>query len=619
MSRKKKQKIAKVDTTDELRIRAYRKEALNLLSVLSSKASNKIQNYSRQIDYDDVFEEYYADTEKGRSGRVLQPPYNPTKMKELMEECAPLPACRDAYSRNVAGYGFEVVPIEGVEGEESPEVKAERKTLQELIIDPNGEYSFGQMTKRLEEDYRTTGNSYMEVVRSVDGLPSLLYWADSERMRIAPIATNVTGSGSDPVDMEVTVVRGGVETTFTRKKQFRKYAMVSTFANTGEVKLRWFKEWGDKRPMNALTGEYATDDALIRNQERLDQGFPTEYEPANELIHRKYGTGVYGIPPWIATLLDAMGVSRASYVNFDLFENQGIPPLFLLISGGKLSADSWEDLLETLRKAKGTENFNRMTVLEIESDSDTLTPTGGNRDLIPKVDMKGTGDMRKEDAMFSNYTEKGNESIRAYGFRLPGLYVGKTSSEFNRATAEVARELTEEQVFVPERKEFDELFNMTITKALGLKNVLLKSKGPKIVNSDLIDKLITTLAEKGGLTINELIEVVNENFGTNFEPYEVAAGQEETHWANQPIAFLTNPEIAKLWLQATIAAAGGKTNEQESQEKQQADEAKAKALEKQPQLPVLPKVSKEDDSDKLYEVLVGIEKIGKGLIGEGCA
>ena len=77
------------------------------LQSTAKKSASAAAMYSRQIDYDSLFDSVGKD---GSNGVVtlLRPPYLPGKMYELYEQSSMLGACVGAYVDNVDGYGYDV-------------------------------------------------------------------------------------------------------------------------------------------------------------------------------------------------------------------------------------------------------------------------------------------------------------------------------------------------------------------------------------------------------------------------------------------------------------------------------------------------------------------------------
>lgn len=516
----------KTDTSerDARKRHGKRKQVQTLLREVRKQVKDELKKYSRQVDYDDVFREYYADTQTVNvQAVVLKPPYAPARMYELVEQCPVLAACIESYVHNIHGYGYEVVPIAGATGDLTPAEKKEAELVDEILSDPNGKDSFIKVCKQIQRDYRTTGNGYIEVVRNVAKQPTLFFWADAKRTRICPLPDEYT-------DVEVSVTRGSTEVKIPYQKKFRKYAMISVDAETGKRTIRWFKEYGDPRYLNAFTGDYADEVQMAEYQRNVQNGVSKPWIEATEIIHLKYGTGTYGNPQWIANLTEVLGMASANYINFDLFENQGIPPVIISIANGQLTEDSLDDLREMLEGTKGAEGFNRFLLLEVESTEESVTPQGGTKETPSKIEVTPMTEYRKEDAMFLKYLEKSEAAVRSYGFRLPNMFVGKTE-EINYATARVTRELTEDQVFIPERADFAEILNSTILRDNDIKAVKVQLRNPRVVSMEDLLKLLPELAKQGAFTLNELIDFVNRIFGVELEPYD-------EEWADLPLSMM---------------------------------------------------------------------------------
>jgi hypothetical protein len=100
------------------------------------------------------------------------------------------------------------------------------------------------------------------------------------------------------------------------------------------------------------------------------------------------------------------------------------------------------------------------------------------------------------------------------GFRLPPLFTGR-AADYNYATAVVAYMVAEEQVFQPERAEFDATMNSTIMKALGCTDILMKSNGITLKNVDSQIKGLTLAKDlSDGATF---VKEVNQISGTNLK------------------------------------------------------------------------------------------------------
>lgn len=469
------------------------------LQSIAKKSASEAAMYSRQIDYDSLFDSVGKD---GSNGVVtlLRPPYLPGKMYELYEQSSMLGACVGAYVDNVDGYGYDIKSKlsddDNIQVETNPSVIE----LKNFFDGPNDVESFKTIREKMRRDFEVTGNAYLEVIRDRMGKPVMLFWLDARRMRISCMR--------EPVTQKVELTRAGSKLEVEVEKRYRSYCMLAADGMSSGAKVRYFKQYGDQRVMDAKTGEFKDYPAVV----------------ASEVIHFKIGNDIYGIPRWIGALLSVMGSWKSNMVNYDLFENQGIPPMIISVAGGQLTDDSYADLVALLRKAKGSQNFNKLLVLEAESNGGTVD----GKDSVPHMDVMNMTEYRKEDAMFLSYMEYCNADVQNRGFRLPAMFVG-SSDDANYATAFIVRKTAEEQLFIPERTRFDEIINKTLVKDLGVEDLEFVSRGPVLQSTENIVQVLTLLVQSGVFTVNGLISFVNMQFGLDIALYE-------EDWADEPIA-----------------------------------------------------------------------------------
>lgn len=469
----------------------------NSIGSSQSKTIKKVV-YSRQLEPDDVFYGNYD-----RNG-LLVPPYSPAQLYSIYESSSILSPHIDAYVQNISGFD-NTFKYAGPEGEkESDEAKKEKEYLKNFFAKVNERQSFKTVRKQIRRDFEVLGYCFMEVTRSADGEIACLYSVKAKYIRLARI------DEENPQNITVNLYRGGKEKKITVRRRFRRYAQL--LPGAPDTSVRWFKEYGDPRDMDAKTGKFGSRENRVK-------------EKASELIHLRNSEAdeIYGLPRWIGNILGIMGVRNADYINYDLFDSQGIPPLAIMVSGGLLTQDSIDTLEALLKKAKGYQNFNRLLLIEAQSE-------GGIDDkLVPKVEMKSLTESRKEDAMFQNYITSVEEKVRM-DFRLPPLYLG-LSEEYTRSTVEMARIVAEEQVFEPERSYEDEVTNNTIMAETGAKYWKFKSGGPPLVTGEGLLKGFDSVARAGVLTLNQALDIANRAMNLDYEEIE-------EEWANYPIGIL---------------------------------------------------------------------------------
>lgn len=440
---------------------------------------------------------------------VLKPPYDPVKLYQIVENSSILPQCIDAMVLNADGFGHQFFYTGPSEKEDTPEVLGEKENLENFFKKVNEKESFKTVRKSIRKDIETTGNGYMEVIRSIDGSIGVLYHADARYIRLQK-------KQPKPTTIKAILYRKGSWRPVSISKRFRRYVMVTS---TSKKQYRWFKEYGDPRKMDADTGKYEG-----------EEGYKGT-DLASEILHFKIGNDTYGVPRWAGNIITAMGLHSSDFVNYDLFENQVVPPLAIMVSGGKLTNEAVEDIKQILLQKRGTENFNKVLLLEAVTEGDITDKTQA------KIELKELSSARKEDSMFTNYTDAGEHRIRG-SFRLPPLYLGRADT-YSKSTADSSKMVAEEQVFVPERELFDEIVNLTLMEEIQTKYHAFKSKGPRLITGEQIINGFTAFGKLGVFTINEGIRLANRTLGLDITLYKEP-------WANYPIAIVV--ELARLGL-----------------------------------------------------------------------
>jgi len=437
---------------------------------------------------------------------LLSPYYDPMKLYNMVENNSALSACIETMQANVDGFGHEFLFIGPKEKKFDDDVVKEKQALEAFFSRVNETQSFTTLRTELRYDLEVTGNAYIEVVRYPDKSIAALYRADTRFVR-ARIKQDKY------VNVKVTLPRGGKDRLTTIQKRFRKYAMlVPGYPNS----VRWFKEYGDPRKMCAVTGKY---------EDELKPGEKIQ-EEATEILHLKMGNGIYGVPRWIGLTSVILGLKSADFVNYDLFNNQVVPPLAVLVSNGTLTSDSIEDLTEAFKSKKGVENFHKVLILEA-----VPFQASGMEDVksTAKVELKEFSMARKDDAIFKQYIELSEKRIRSR-YRLPPLYLG-VAEEYSRSTSDTSKLVAEEQVFKPERNKFDELVNFTIMRELGAKYWKFSTVGPRMIEGNEVIDAFKKFADAGVLTINQGIRIVNHVLGLDATEYDQV-------WANYPFPII---------------------------------------------------------------------------------
>ncbi|MGW6151203.1 phage portal protein [Bacillus mycoides] len=435
------------------------------------------------------------EVEKNAINDIIQPPYEITRLQEIKENSTILGQCIDAYKRNIAGFGHEMKYKEE-DAEETPEMKVEWTLIdKEIIPFFSFEKPFKEILETVIDDKETTGNGYIEVIRNLEGKPT-------ELVNMLPQYMRVTRKDDRPQD--VTYIINGKEVK--RKKLFRRYVQQVGAIDT------YFKEYGDPRFLNKETGEFGTATFGDKN--------------ATEVIQMKIGNGPYGIPRWVSHVVHMVGARKAEELNLRYFKQGRHIPMAILLKNGVLSEDSEKELMDYVSTVEGEENQHKYLVLQVESAEEGIVG-----DTQPNVDieLKSLADILQNDALFLEYDEKSRQKVQS-AFRLPDVYVGYIR-DFNRATAESVREITEEQVFEPERNTLEFIINNVLLLPYGLKHVYVNLRKSEISNTEDMVKTIEVLADKGGLTLQDVRNLASNMLNKEFTDYDIPE-------ANQPVALV---------------------------------------------------------------------------------
>lgn len=422
-----------------------------------------------------------------------EPPIPIQSLREMVMHSTILPQCIRAYKDNIAGFGLGVKYIEDVQ-DETPEQTAEFTKLEGILDLLNMDMNTKEVFEDLIEGREEAGISYLEVMRNLEGEVNQIEYIKK------PETIKMTARLEPPVEVEY-FYKG---TSVKRPKKFRK------FKQEINGKVVYFKEFGDPRVMNKKNGNY-------------EENTPLD-ERANEIMDFTIGTDDYGCVRWSGQILTVDGSRRAENLNNNYFINGRHTPMAIVVSGGTLSDESFTKLQDYMNGIRGENGQHAFLVLEVE-DSDNKTAI--DADQQPKVEIKDLAAILQKDELFQDYIENGRKKTQS-AFRLPDLYTGYTT-EFNRATAQTAMEVTEEQVFQPERASLAWAINHRLLNGYQFKHVEAYFKAPNISNPDDLFKILTVAEKAGGVTPDMAHEIAMEATGKKSEPYD-------GDWGKTPLA-----------------------------------------------------------------------------------
>jgi PBSX family phage portal protein len=462
----------------------------------------------------------------------LEPPYQLLKLCWLHEQSNALRPNVDAYCTNIDGFGhrleaaldlttsdadarvaecmlLERMASSGLDPEAVPEPSAaevqerreaivrmariERARLEAFFGHCAMGQSFVRLRRSMRQDLEVTGNAYWEVLRAANGSIARLVAVSAHSMRLLPLDAEPT-EFEEP--LRISPISLGRMTTIRR---LRRYVQVL------DARRVHFKELGDPRVISRDTG------AVFESIEALKSLRPTD-APATEVLHFTIPStcSPYGVPRWIGNLLSVLGSREMEEVNHSYFQNKSVPPLALLVSGGKLAegmAGRVERFIE--ENIKGKANFHRILIVEAESQGATA-----NGDARARLELKPLTEAQQQDALFSEYDERNIDKVGS-AFRLPRLLRGD-SRDLNRSTAEAALRFAEDQVFAPEREDFDYVINDRLLAAMGIRFWRFRSQTPFTRDPERMTAMVEKLVRVGVLTPEEGRVLAGDIFNREF-------------------------------------------------------------------------------------------------------
>lgn len=485
---------------------------------------------------------------------AIEPPLDPLSLVRLNAMSSALRPLVDAMAANVHGFGFRFEPTIDLDAADAlsrvraamlieAEIKAESeirvgqrprietptdaevsKRLETLRVQMRREkaqlevffsncsrkVSFSRLCRKMQVDKETTGYGVVEVRRDRRGEVSRLTYGPSWTFR-------AMAQGA-PIEREVKVRATDVSyRTVKEFDAFRRYVQVF------EANVVYFKEFGDPRLMSASSGIYYQDEEAMRKAE------PTA-RAATELLWFSLDSPeseTYGAPRWSGCIPGVIGSREAAEVNLIFFRSKAIPPMVVLVSGGRLARGARERLQEVVEKElKGINNFHKILIIEAEPIMKVQGAGGLPTQDRVKIEFRPLTEAIFRDAGWLDYQNR-NRMELGQAFRLPPLLSGNTEN-LNRSTAQVAQQYSEQQVFVPERQDFEFDVDRTVLADLGISLWRFKLNGPKTTDAEQLVDYATRLVD-ATVTVNEARRFIGQAvFGQELAPLE-------TDWGDMPL------------------------------------------------------------------------------------
>jgi len=358
------------------------------------------------------------------SGEFIPPKYNPTIWAQAPAQNTRLSRCIRSFARNTVGLGWHIEPLHPVTpetpDEEKKSIKWQTEVLRKIFQFPNDKMPFTEISYLMKWDEEAVGNGYWEIVRNNSGKIIRIYHAPSITMRKRVMKG--AGVGNKPAIYGYVQIRGNQK--------------------------RYFKEFGDDRVMDATTGKWHDSDEPLPPEKRATEILHfLIYDPTSQY---------YGAPRYVPSSTAIAGNRQSALRNVTFFENDAVPRMALLVSGGRLTQDSMQQIEDFMRgKEKGGgDQVHRVMIVQVEPSK-----IGFQQQNKTMVDLRPLTVGVTEDASFQTYRAANDEEIREVFGLAPVFF---STENVNKASAAVSREITNEQEFEPDRLAKEYIINQTI-------------------------------------------------------------------------------------------------------------------------------------------------------------
>lgn len=470
---------------------------------------------------------------------ALAPRYEPWHCALLYEKSSALRPCVESYATNIDAFGFHLEPVIDLEKSDADDriraairqqrmhdadptpVSDEDVGAMRAIIQREAEIeefrlltffayccpdsSFVDLRQETRVELESTGNGYWEVVRDGAGCIQSFHRIDAVTMRLRPlqrehVVVDTPQKVSPIAYADVPVPR-----------RFRSYVQL-----LNGVDVCYFKQFGDPRVMSARTGRYYETVEELRREE-------TNAVVATEVIHHRIFSpiGPYGVPRWVGATMNIAGLRASEEVNYTYFDNKGVPPLALLVSGGALRQGATEKIERYIREnIKGRQNFHSVLIIEAASSG------GAAGDARCRIELQNLMEAQLQDALFQGYEANSDRKVGRQ-FRLPDLLRG-ASQEVNRAQAEAVLQMAEQQVFQPIRESFDHLMTRYVFADMGIRFWTFVSNSATAADAAELTELGTKWVQAGVLTPNEGRSLAGDALNKDYKTLDDG-------WAQQPL------------------------------------------------------------------------------------
>lgn len=390
----------------------------------------------------------------------------------------------------------------------------EKGRLESFFAFVNPLTTFTKLRKSTRQDMELLGNAGWEVIRKNNEDPTSKI---TDIYHVPFVNVRLIRADSKPTLVKVRIRKDPIHYDEVEVyRHFRRYVRIVGSTRT------YYKDFGDERIVSRTTGRYYTSIGDLQEEEGSGA------KPAHELFHWQIRSpkSAYGVPRWMGELIAVLGNRASEEVNLLYFDNKAIPPMVLLVSGGRVSESSVERIASYIEdRVRGRQNFHKILILEAvpageDVDSGDLEHSGRMR-----IELKPLMKELPQDALFQTY-DSNNQIKIGRAFRLPQILTGDHRDQ-NRATAEVSKAMAEEQVFQPERDDFDSVINRHFLPSLLIHFWCFRTQAPVQRFPDSLIENVRKSLMSGSITPNEARKLIADAFSIDL-PFR------NEDWAKSP-------------------------------------------------------------------------------------
>lgn len=466
-----------------------------------AKPTDAVAAASQLTDSKQIKEDWINAYEESRA---IRPPHSIESCLAALVASTRLQKIVRTFARNTVGLGWDIMrkpsSVLSNQAEETPEVAAEDERLSAFFDTCNPMMPFSEVMERIVIDRETTGDGYMEVTRDADGNIANLY-------HLPAVMTRLRGDSPGFI-------------------QIQRW-------HSAERRRVYFKMFGDSRPMNRWTGNYAKEGEVI-----------SIYDQASEVIRFTIyspSSFFYGQPRWLSALAAIYVSQQAKEWNLNFVANNASWPIAIITENAELDAETQNMLADVVgAQGKGIQGAGRVLFLQAAKKH----PAYRGTDTRIKIEKLAMG--QQDDGSFLKLMKSCDDEIReTYG--MAELFLG-SAADLNRASAAVSRQVTNEQEFVPQQKRDEYIINATIMRELGAKLTTFRFSRPRTTDNLQDSQILSRLKAERVMTGQEIRRAINRLVPESALPHA------DDTWAAVP------PVVQQQGASARTAAITASTN-----------------------------------------------------------